>query len=71
MVRSFATVLLAASLVAGAGLVSASAASAAVQAISRIEVQEQDGLTRIVLHGAKDAVYTAFMLMESEPDGEA
>ncbi|MEE8557149.1 MAG: type IV pilus secretin PilQ [Myxococcota bacterium] len=62
MVRSFATVLLAASLVAGGGLVSASAASAAVQVISRIEVQEQDGLTRIVLHGARDAVYTAFML---------
>jgi type IV pilus assembly protein PilQ len=63
MLRCFATVLaLAAGLVAGGGLVPASSAWGAVQAISRVEVQEQDGLTRIVLHGAKDPVYTAFML---------
>ncbi len=29
--------------------------------ISAVEVQGEDGLTRIVLRGAKDAIYTAFM----------
>jgi type IV pilus assembly protein PilQ len=31
------------------------------QTISEVEVQQQDGVTRIVLRGAQDPIYTAFM----------
>jgi type IV pilus assembly protein PilQ len=44
------------------GLCSAVAALAAdTKTISSVEVQEQDGTTRIVLRGAEDPIYTAFM----------
>jgi type IV pilus assembly protein PilQ len=63
MVISLArTVGLAASLVVGAVLATASLASAEVQAVSQVEVQEEQGLTRIILRGARDPIYTAFML---------
>lgn len=39
----------------------AQAIAAETKTISAVEVQGEDGVTRIVLRGAKDAIYTAFM----------
>ena len=39
----------------------ARALGAEVKTISAVEVQNDAGVTRIVLRGAKDAIYTAFM----------
>ena len=51
-------------LVAGlglSGLVPVGVAAGEAKTISAVEVQEMDGETRILLRGAKDAIYTAFM----------
>ncbi len=53
---------LAASLLVGGMLSVASLASADVQAISQVDVQQKDGVTRVILRGAEDPIYTAFML---------
>jgi type IV pilus assembly protein PilQ len=42
-------------------LPSAQALGAETNTISAVEVQGEGGMTRIVLRGAKDAIYTAFM----------
>ncbi len=42
-------------------LPSAHALAAETKTISAVEVQGESGMTRIVLRGAKDAIYTAFM----------
>ena len=41
-----------------------SLAQADVQAISQVEVEEGDGFTRVILRGAEDPIYTAFMLSD-------
>ncbi len=41
-----------------------SLAQADVQAISQVEVEEGDGFTRVILRGAQDPIYTAFMLSD-------
>jgi type IV pilus assembly protein PilQ len=40
----------------------ASLASADVQAVSQVNVQQEEGVTRVILRGAEDPIYTAFML---------
>ena len=42
-------------------LPNAQALGAETKTISAVEVQGEGGMTRIVLRGAKDAIYTAFM----------
>jgi type IV pilus assembly protein PilQ len=55
---------LVASLLLGGAMFAPSLASADVQAISHVEVEKGDGVTRVILRGAKDPIYTAFMLSD-------
>lgn len=65
MVVSVGRVLgIAAGLIASAVFTQVPLASAGVQSVSEVQVEEAPGLTRVILHGARDPLYTAFMLSE-------
>jgi hypothetical protein len=65
MVISFVRfLLLTASLLLGGAASAPSLALADVQAISHVEVEKGKGVTRVILRGARDPIYTAFMLSD-------